>query len=126
MADRVTVPARATRELEPDRAAWTLTVRVDGTNPRTIFSDCAARAGEVAERLRSLLGDAGTLTTGTVTVHEHPHRRGEAMPKLQARAQLTAAAPVGLAGELAAAGRSTSATTSRAGTRRRRSPRSPR
>jgi uncharacterized protein YggE len=103
MTDRVTVSAGATRELEPDRAAWTLTVRVDGTNPRTVFSDCAERAREIAGRLRALLGDAASVTTGTVSVHEQQRRRGEAMARLQARAELTAAAPVERAGELAAA-----------------------
>jgi uncharacterized protein YggE len=103
MPDQVIVSAGATRELEPDRAAWTLIVRVDGTNPRTIFSDCAQRAGELADRLRSVLGDAGTVTTGGVTVREHQRRRGEPMAKLQARAELTASAPVERAGELAAA-----------------------
>jgi len=101
--DRVVVVGRARGELAPDRVEWVLVVRETDSDPRAAFARCS-------DRLRGLAGTLAMaqVTTGAVTVAElrsprRPDAPSEPTGKHEARAALTAIAPLDLGGEVAAA-----------------------
>jgi len=96
--NRLIVAGVATTERTPDRVEWELVVRETDADARAAFARCTMRLRALA----AALSDA-EITTGPVAVSPEYGERHTPTGRQQARASLTAVAPLANAGELAAA-----------------------
>src|SRR3954468_19359867 len=96
--NRLTVAGIARTEVAPDRVEWQLVVHEAGPDARDAFARCSAR-------LRALAGalESADVTTGPVAVSPEVDENRRPTGRQQARAALTAIAPLAHAGDLAAA-----------------------
>jgi uncharacterized protein YggE len=88
----------ARSEVAPDRVEWQLIVHEAGPDARDAFARCSARLRALAGALESAYVTAGPVAVSP-EVDEHRRPTG----RQQARAALTAIAPIASAGDLAAA-----------------------
>src|SRR4051794_5175258 len=97
--NRITVAGRAERRLEPDVAAWTLTVVAADAEARIAFDRCAERASRVVERLKA----AADVETRGIAVRPRYSFRGEEEQQAghEAQVEIVARAPVARAAEAA-------------------------